>query len=158
MEKETDNIEYFFSKKINLAYQTNFSENDKIRHGTAFQCYYCSNYYGRKDKFDRHIESCTSRPGFVYNFSTRRLLTFEENLKLKRNILLMTYIDFETTATTDDFLDPENKKMIAVSYVINFAFHPDLQFDRIIIGRSFGHSQALLDILNNFVEKLQYYF
>ena len=93
---------------------------------------------------DRHIESCTGWPDFVYNFNTRSLLTLEENLKLKRNIPLMAYIDFETTATTDDCLDPENKKMIAASYIIIFAFHPDLQFDRIIIGRSFGHSQARL--------------
>ena len=138
VKKETDNIECFFSKKINLAYRTSFSENDKIRHRTAFQCYYCSNYYGRKDKFDRHIESCTGRPG-------------------KRDIPLTAYIDFETTATTDDCLDLENKKMIAVSYVIIFAFHPDLHFDRVIIERSFGHSQArLLSLSYLSTEQMRY--
>ena len=62
VKKETENIECFFSKRINMAYRTTFNENEKIRHGTAFQCYFCSNYYGRKDKFDRHIENCTGRP------------------------------------------------------------------------------------------------
>ena len=59
VKKGTENIECFFSKKINLAYRTSFRKNQKMRHGTAFQCYFCSNYYGRKDKFDRHIEKCT---------------------------------------------------------------------------------------------------
>ena len=49
-------IECFFSLKINLVYRSTFSENKKIRPGAAFQCYFCSNYYGRKDKYDRHME------------------------------------------------------------------------------------------------------
>ena len=76
------------------------------------------------------------------------LLTFEENLKFRRDIPLTAYIDFETTAPTDDCLDPENKKMYAVSYVIIFAFHPELKIDRVIIERSFGHSQARILSLN----------
>ena len=122
VKKQTENIECFLSKRTNIAYRTTFNENEKIRHGTAFQCYFCSNYYGRKDKFDRQIENCTGRPGNVYNFNTQNLLTFEENLKFKHDIPLAAYIDFETTAPTDDCLDPENKKMTAVFYVIIFAF------------------------------------
>ena len=85
----------FFSKRINLVYRTSFSKIQKIRHGTAFQCYFCSNYYGRKDKFDRHIENCTGRPGFVYNFNIQSLLTSEENLKFKRDIPFTAYIDLK---------------------------------------------------------------
>ena len=55
VKKETENIECFFSRRINMAYSTTFNKNEKIRHETAFQCYFCSNFYGRKDKFDRHI-------------------------------------------------------------------------------------------------------
>ena len=119
---KTENIECFFSKRINMACRTTFNENEKIRHETAFQCYFCSNYYERKDKFDRHFKNCTGRPGYVYNFNTQNLFTFEENLKFKHGIPLTAYIDFETTAPTNDCLDPENKKMTAVSYVIIFAF------------------------------------
>ena len=85
------------------------------------------------------------------------MLTFEENLKFKRDIPLTAYIDFETTAPTDDCLDPETKKMNAVSYVIIFAFHPELKMKRIITERSFGHSiQKLttIDYLTN--EQLKY--
>ena len=67
-------------------------------------------------------------------------MTFEENLKYKGNIPLVAYVNFETTAPNDHFLDPENRKMFTVSYVIIFAFHPDLHTDRLIMKDSFGHS------------------
>ena len=157
VKKEDEIIECFFSLKINLAYRSTFSENQKIRHGTAFQCYFCSNYYSRKDKYDRHMENCSGKPGYVYNFNIQNLLTFEENLKFKRNIPLTAYIDFETTAPTDDCLDPETRKMKAVSYVIIFAFHPDLKLNRIIIERSFGHPIEKLTSLDYLtIEQLKY--
>ena len=84
--------------------------------------------------------NCTGKPGFVYNFQTRNLLTFEENIKFKRDVPLTAYIDFETTAPTDDYLDPECNKMNVVSFVIIFAFNPKLLLPRVIIERSFGHS------------------
>ena len=73
--------------------------------------------------FERHMENCTGKPGYVYNFNIQNILTFEENLKFKRDIPLTASIDFETTAPTD-CLDPESKNMNTVSYVIIFAFHP----------------------------------
>ena len=102
---------------MNLAYRTTYSEDKKmtLKHGAAFQCYFCSNYYCRKDRYDRHIENCVGKPGFIYNFDTQNLLPFEENLKFKRDIPLTAYIDFETTAPTDECLDPESKKINAVS-------------------------------------------
>ena len=75
-------------------------------------------------------------------------LTFEENLKYKCDVPLTAYIDFETTAPTDDCPDPENSKMYAVSYVTIFAFHPDLQLNRVIVEQSFGHSREQLWSLN----------
>ena len=54
-------------------------------------------------------------------------------LKYKGDIPLVAYIDFETTASTDDSLDPESKKMYAVSYVIILAFHPKLKLCRVIV-------------------------
>ena len=118
---------------MNLAFRASFNEGTKIKHCSVWQCYFSSNYYARKDKFDRHFENCTGRPDYVYNFNTQNLLTFKENLEYKGDIPLVTYIDFETTVPTDECLDPENRKMFAVSYVISFAFHPELDIDRVII-------------------------
>ena len=78
---------------------------------------------------------------------------FEENLKLKCDIPMTGSTDVETTAPTDDCLDPESKKMFAVSYIIIFAFQPELQLDRIKIERSFGHSQMRLCSLNSFASE-----
>ena len=156
VKKEDEIIECFFTSQINLAYRLTFNENQKIKHSTAYQCYFRSNYYGRKDKFDRHIENCTGKPGYVCNFNIQNILTFEENLKFKRDIPLTAYIDFETTAPTDDCLDPETKKMNAVSYVIIFAFHLELDLKRVII-ESFGHSLEKLTTINYLTtEQLKY--
>ena len=108
---------------MNTAFQGIYNEGIKIKHCSAWQCYYCSINYGGKDKFDRHFHNCTGCPGYVYNFNTQSLLTFEENLKYKGDISLVEYINFETTGSTDECLDPENRNMFAVSYVIIFAFH-----------------------------------
>ena len=57
----------------------------------------------------------------ILNFENQ---CFKENLKYKTDIPLTAFIDFETTAPTDDCLDPENRRMFTVSYVIIFAFRP----------------------------------
>ena len=48
------NVDCFFTTEINLAYRTSLSEGERIRHGMAFQCFYYSNYYGRKIVWEKH--------------------------------------------------------------------------------------------------------
>ena len=98
-----------------MVFHSSFSKGTKIKQSTAWQCYFCSNNYGREDKYDRHVENSTGRPGYIYNFNMQSLLAFEENLNYKGNILLVAYIDFETKAPTDDCLDPEKRKMFTIS-------------------------------------------
>ena len=81
----------------------------KVKFCTAYQCYYCSDYYCRKDKYYHHIENCAGQPGIIYNFNTQNSITFENGQKYEGDISLVTYIDFETTAPTDDSFDPESK-------------------------------------------------
>ena len=48
VKKEDEIIECFFSSQMNLAYRASFSvnkESKKLKHSTAFQCYFCSTYY-----------------------------------------------------------------------------------------------------------------
>lgn len=119
-----------------------------MKRSNAWQCYFCYNYYAQKDRYDRHIENRIGRPGYVYNFNTQSLLTFEENLKYKGDMPLVAYLDFETTAPTGTSLDLENRNLYAVSYVIIFAFHRDLLINRVIIECSFGHSLQQLNDLS----------
>ena len=143
VKKENAILNCFFTDKLHLAYKAVYNETtkwDKLKSTCAFQCYFCGKFWTRQTKLAIHMKNCLGKPGFVYNFQTRNLLTFEENIKFKRDVPLTTYIDFETTAPTDCCLDPESNKMNVVSYVIILAFHPKLQLPRIIIERSFGHS------------------
>lgn len=49
-------INCYSSTAKHLAYKSTFSKNDKVKHTNAWQCHYCSNYYGQKGKYDRHLE------------------------------------------------------------------------------------------------------
>ena len=67
-------------------------------------------------------------------------------MKFKGDIPLVAYIDFETTVNTDTCFDPKNRNLYAVSYIIVFAFHPDLmQINSVIFKRSFGQSLQKLN-------------
>ena len=157
VKKENETIKCFFTDKIHLAFRTTYSEGDKIKHTSAFRCYYCTSFFSRKERFEKHLKSCTGKPGYVYNFDTQNILTFEENLKNKHDIPITAYIDFETTAPTDKMFDPECCKMKPVSYSITFAFHPSFNFKRVIILRSFGHSLLNLTTVNYLTaEQLKY--
>ena len=46
---------------------------------------------------------------------------------------MVVYFDYETTAMTDNYLDPERKEMFVASYVMIVAFHSGLKLNRIII-------------------------
>ena len=93
------------------------------------------------------MKHCSGKPGIIYNFNNQSLVSYEDNFKAKGDLPFCIYFDFETTAPTDNCLDPEQKKMFVVSYVmIVVAFHPALQLDRVIVYRSFAHT---LDQLSN---------
>ena len=125
---------------MHLVYRGTFNVGEKIKHTTARECYYCLNFYGRKDRCDRHIENCAEQPGIIYDFNVQNLVTFEDNLKYTEDLPMTAYIDFETTALTDSCLNPEDKSIFAVSFATIFAFHPKLDLERVIIERNFGHS------------------
>ena len=157
VKSENETIKCFFTKKIHLAFRTSYTTGEKIKHTSAFRCYYCTSFFVRKERFEKHLKNCTGKPGYVYNFDTQNILTFEENLKNKHDIPLSAYIDFETTAPTDKMFDPECCKMKPVSYSIIFAFHPSFNLNRVIILRSFGHSLSNLTTVGYLTsEQLKY--
>ena len=77
-------------------------------------------------------------------------MSYQDNFHNKGDVPFVIFFDFETTAPTDNCLDPEQKTMFVVSYVMIVAFHPVLKLDRIIIYRSFAHSLEQLTTLNYF--------
>ena len=66
---------------------------------------------------------------------------------------MTVYFDFETTAPTDTYYDPEQIQMFVVSYVIIVAFHPKLiGLNRVICERSLGHSYQKLNTIDYFTD------
>ena len=80
--------------------------------GFVFECFYCGKIFARADKQKRHTENCSGVPGTIYNFSDKNLIAFEDNFKSKRDMPMAMYFDFETTAQTNNCLDPEQKKCL----------------------------------------------
>ena len=55
----------------------------------------------------RHMANCSGKPGVVYNFNNQNLISHA-----KDDVPFVIYFDFETTAPTDNCLDPEQKKNV----------------------------------------------
>ena len=94
------------------------------------------------------MENCSGRPGVVYNFNNQNLISYQNNFRAKYDIPFAIYFDFETAAPTDNCLDPEQKKMFVVSYVMIAVFYPGL--GRVIIQRRFVHSLEQVTTLDHF--------
>ena len=107
---------------------------------TLYECYYCNEFWVVKSKYEKHLRNCGKKPGVIYNFNLKNIVTFEENLKYIGNLPFSVYADFETTAPTADHLSPDNKEMFAVSYSLLFAWHPKLNLPRQMIVRGYNHS------------------
>ena len=58
------------------------------------------------------MQNCSGRPGSVYNFNNQNLISYQDNFHAKGDVPFVIYFDFETTAATDNCLDPEQKKML----------------------------------------------
>ena len=61
---------------------------------------------------------------------------------------MANYFNYETTAPTDNYFDPEQKKMFVLSYVLIVAFHPHLNIRKIVVQRSYGHSLKQLTTID----------
>ena len=140
----------FFSLDILKAYSSYYSKGKDLRRAHRVdQYHYCNHFFiNHKTKLERHMKNCSGKPGVIYNFSNQSLISYEDNFKAKKDIPLVVYFDFETTAPTDNCLDPEHKKMFVVSYVMIVAFHPALNLERVIIYRSFTHTLEQLSNIN----------
>ena len=132
-------IECFFSTDNRCAYRGMHEKGEGAEHVMPYECYYCSTFFGRKNIVERHIKQCSGKHDIVYDFNIQNVVSFEENLKYKGDIPLCAYADFEATAPTDDYQNPENRNMFPVSYCIIFAWHPELNLKRQVVVRGYNH-------------------
>ena len=80
----------------------------------CYQCYYCNKFSIQEMRQKRHMANCSGRPEVVYNFNNQNLISYQDNFHAKCDVPFVNYFDFETTAPTDNCLDPEQKKMFVV--------------------------------------------
>ena len=62
------------------------------------------------------------------------------------------YFDFEKTAPTGNYFDPEQKKIFVMSYVLIVAFHSHRNLRKFTVQRSDGHlleQLTMIDYLTN---------
>ena len=139
--------ECYYATNIANSYTALYSRGLKeVRAFLVYECYYCHKFFVGKNKCEKHIKICSGKPGIVYNFCTQTLTSFEDNYASKGDLPFAIYFDFETTPPTDaKWLNPEDKQMFVVSYVMIVAFHPHFKdLKRILIQRSISHSNKEL--------------
>ena len=141
-------IQCYYSQDISKSYRNSCGDGEKLSHGFTFDCYYCGKFFARADKQKRHIENCSGVPGIIYNVNNKNIITFEDNCKSKGDKPRAMYFDFETTAPTDNFFDPEQKKTFVMSYVFIVAFHLHLNLRKIIVQRRYAHSLEQLTTIH----------
>ena len=105
-----------FQKHIRLLIQK--EKKGITRAHKCYQYHYCNKLFIQEIRQKRHIENCSGRTGVVYNFNNQNLIRYKDNVHAKGDVPFVLYFDFETTAPTNDCLDPEQKKMYVVSYVM----------------------------------------
>ena len=68
--------------------------------------------------------------GIVYEFKNNKIVSFRDSFKYMGNLPFTVYFDFETT-TGDNVVD--DPKLFVISYCQIYAFHFDLNRERIVI-------------------------
>ena len=141
IKKGDDVIKCFFTDDLKKAYRALYLKgSQELSAKTLYECFYCNEFWVTKSRYEKHLRVRGKKPGVVYNFDLKNIVTFEENFKYKSNFPFSVYADFETTAPTDDYLNPENKQMFAVSYSLIFAWHQKLSLPRQTVVRGYNHS------------------
>ena len=134
-------LNVFFTNDLKNAYRALYLKGTQQRSTkTLYECFYCNDFWVTKSRYEAHLRVCGKKPGVVYNFNLKNIVTFEENLKYKGDVPFSVYADFETSAPIGDYLSPENKQMFAVSYSLIFARHPKLSLPRQAVVRGYNHS------------------
>ena len=142
-------IKCYFTNDLKSAYRALYHKSQRvIAANTLYECYYCNNFWVTKSKYEKHLRVCEKKPGVIYDFSLKNIVTFQDNLKYRGDVPFCDYADFETTAPTADYLNPENKAMFAVLYSLIFAWHPELCLPRQMVVRGYNHTLEELSNMN----------
>ena len=140
---------YYFSPNIQAAYRSYIGKFDKgqekVINRTVRQCHYCQNYFAKNyEQMQKHLSICAAKEGITYSFDNSQIIDYQDNYKYIEDLPFTVYFHFETTTGDAVFF---YSKMLVISYCMIFSFNKALNFDKIVIFRSFQQSiNELYDI------------
>ena len=74
----TANVQIIFVSLTEVITLEKKRGKEVIEHPTARQCYYCDNFFSRKDSFETHVKTCSSITGIAYKFNNRKIESFQK--------------------------------------------------------------------------------
>ena len=115
---------------------------------TVRQCHYCQNFFAKNyDQMQKHLSICTAKEGITYSFDNSQIKDYQDNCKYIADLPFTVYFDFETATGNSVVFDAQ---MFVISYCMIFSFNKSLNFDKIVIFRSFQQSMNELYDLSHF--------
>ena len=115
---------------------------EKVHHRTVKNCHYCGNYIAINNNFNDHIERCAGTEGIEYSFDNSKIISFQDNF----NFTFTVYFYFETTTGDDQTGD---SRMYLINYFHMYTFYLSLNFEKLVVLRSFQQSPKELSSLNH---------
>ena len=83
---------------------------------------------------DKHLSICAAKEGITYSFDNSQIIHYQDNYKYMEDLPFSVYFDFETTAGNAVFF---GLQMYVMSYCMIISFNKALNFDKIVIFRSY---------------------
>ena len=80
VKKVDEFVKCYFVKDLRHAYRSIYQKIQKeFASNTLYECYYCTDFWVIKGKYERHLKICGKKPGVVYDFTLKNIVSFEEN-------------------------------------------------------------------------------
>ena len=99
----------------------------------------------------KYLSICAAKEGITYS----QIIDYQDNFKYIGDLPFAVYFDFETTTEDAVFFD---SKIFIISYCMIFSFNEALNFDKIVIFRSFQQSSNELYDISHFKPEHVPYF
>lgn len=84
-----------------------------------------------------HLPVCSAKEGLTFSFDNSQIIDYRDSYKYMGDLPFSIYFDFETTTGDAIFF---YSKMFVISYCMMVLFHKELNYDKIVIFRSFQQS------------------
>ena len=123
---------------------------EKTYNRAVKQCHYCQNYFDKSvDKMQKQLSICAAKEGVTYSFDNGQITDYQDNFKYIGDLPFSVYFNFETTTGNAVFF---YSKMFLISHCMIFTVNKALNFDKIVIFRSFQQPINELDDISHYIK------